>query len=291
MHRRLILSALLVIGCKKSEQHAPTPGSASGATPPADAAAAPAWTIESQPIELPCGNQPLALPPPTAKPPVDAALQPVKPLAVCQDQPSVAAACACLAGSVTSWTEGFVAKAECELDGHGDPTAQLVQIYGAPDDDATTSGGQAFVLVVRRGSAWSPLAIVDLADAVDLSVTPKASSRGTIVAFEARPLAGGTLYWIESRTETQEKSMGDLEYSGATQGTICVVGAKSTCFAPVELGSWEYAFTIASADQPDACKITSVATYGATVDASGVTLRLVHGAPDKPAAGHYKLDR
>lgn len=302
----------VVAGCKKAAPVDEKPGSGSGsgsqtaATPPAppDAASTPApaptWKLESQPVALACGDKPLTLPPPaTTKPPVDRALGRADAISVCQDQPSVAAACTCLAGAVDKWAGGISAPAECEVTKQSDPGAQLVDVTSNPPDGASKVGGEAFVLIVRRGATWSPAGVVETAADIDLSVTPKATQRATIARFESRPVADGTLYWIESRHETQEHSVGDLDQDGAAQGTICVAPGVSAvsgvsappafCYKPLALATWTYSFTPEKAKDPGACTVASVATFGVTLEPGAATVRVTHGNDSEGQSGHYRL--
>lgn len=303
-HRALALATLMfVVGCKKAAtvDDKPLPGSGSGsATAPRPApdgpvANAPAWKVESQLVALACGDKPLKLPPPVpaAKPAVERMLAHADAMTVCQDQASVAAACTCLAGAVDKWAGGLSAPAECEVQNQADPRAQLVMVSSNPADGATKSGGTAFLLVARHGAMWSAAGIVEIAPDVDLSETPKASRRATIAKFEPHPLAAATLYWIESQSETQEHSMGDLDHDGAAHGTICVAPDAATaapfCYKPLSLATWTYSFTPAKADAPDACTIQGVTSFEVGLDATSATVRLVHGNDSEGMAGRYRL--
>jgi hypothetical protein len=281
---RGIVLAVLLLGCKKEPAPAGTP-----------TAAAPAWKIESQPIELPCGDQPLALPPPApgAEPAAARPLAPAPPIAACHDLASVAAVCSCLAAAPTGWAQGVALSpaAECAATSFASPEAQIVEVRSHPADLAATAGGQAFVLVAKHGATWSALAVIDGASDVDLTTTPKLSQRAAITRFEQQPIAAGALVWIESRTESQERSMGDLDRDGAARGTICVLPAAAapSCFAPLEVGAWTYAFTVAKADSADACTAQKVVTYAATITAGAAELRVAHGADADRLAGRYRL--
>src|SRR5437868_3744255 len=196
MRDRVLVLAILAVatGCKKAVEEKPTqgsPGSGYGTVAPAapaapPAAAPPAWKLESQPIDLACGDKPLKLPPPGAgKPPVDRALGRADAIGVCQDQVSVAAACACLAGAVDKWAGGISTPAECEVQKPSDPGAQLVEVSSNPPEGASRTGGEAFVLIVKHGATWSPAGVVEIAPDIDLAVTPKASQRATIARLES----------------------------------------------------------------------------------------------------------
>ena len=298
----------MVTGCKKTAtvDDKPAPGSGSGsaaATPPTatpDAASAPApapapaWKLDSQPVELACDDKPLKLPPPgAAKPPVDRALGRADAIAVCQNQVSVAAACSCLAAAVDKWAGGISAPGECEVQKPSDPNAQLIKVNSNPPDGATKSGGETFVLIAKRDATWSPAGIIEVAPDIDFSVTPKATQKATIARFESRPLADGTLYWIESRHETQEHSMGDLDQDGAAQGTICVAPSAAAspafCYKPFALASWTYSFTPAKAGDSSACSISSATTFTVSLEPGSATVRLSHGNDSEGLAGHYRL--
>jgi hypothetical protein len=299
MTLRWIALAALACSCKKAPAVDEAAGSGSAVTPSVGNAGsavtpppAPAWRIESHPLELACGDQPLALPAPASATPVaDRPLARAVGIAPCHDQASVAAACACLAKAVDTWgpTLGLSATAGCEPASMSSPDAQVVEVRSQPADTAATSGGEAFVLVARHGTTWSPVAVIDAAPDVDLSQTPKASHRATIASLEARPIADGTMLWIESRSEVQERSMGDLDRDGEALGTICVVPSAASaapfCYAPLRLGAWSYALTVADGT----CAIHNVATFAATIDATSATLRLVHGADADGVVGRYRL--
>jgi hypothetical protein len=304
MRERAFAFAMVAVlaGCKKAApvEDKPAPGSGSAAaTPPvappdAASATAPAWKLDSQPVELTCDDKPLKLPAPgTVKPPVDRTLGRAGAIAVCQNQASVAAACSCLAASVDKWAGGISAPGECEVQKQSDPHAQLVKVSSNPPDGATKSGGETFVLIARRDATWSPAGIVEVAPDIDFSETPKATQKATIARFESRPLADGTLLWIESRHETQEHSAGDLDQDGAAQATICVVpGAAASpafCYKPLALGSWVYSFTTAKAGDPSACSVSSAATFAVSLEPGSATVRLTHGSDSEGLAGHYRL--
>lgn len=288
MTRWLVL-ALVLIGCKKTPSaDPPTPatpangdhttaaaGSGSASPPPA------AWALTSQPVQPMCGEQPLALPVPAAAPAPakDRPLPRTPSIKACQDLASVAAACACLATS-KEWTAelGLSPTLQCEPQAPATPDAQLVMVSSKPADEATTAGGEAFVFVARRGQRWSPVAIVEAAPDVDLSVTPKASHTAKVDRVEAH----GSVTWIESHHEAQDKDMGESSRDGEAHGTVCVTGEAPWC-GRLSLGTWTYAFTPATS----ACTTSKVATFAATVGARSVSLTLAHGPDDGGAAGHY----
>ena len=303
-HRALAFAILVVFtGCKKAATVEDKPAQGSGsdvaaaphAPPDPPSAAAPAWKVESQPIELACGDKPLALPAPgtAAKPPVDRALGHGDAMTVCQDQASVAAACTCLAAAVDKWAGGISAPADCEVEQPSDPSAQLVKVSSNPPDGSKKSGGQAFVLIAKHAATWSPAGVVESAADIDLAETPKATQRATIARFVSQPVADGNLYWIESRHETQERSMGDLDHDGTAQGTICVApktaATRPFCYKPLNLGTWTYSFTTAKAGDPSACTITAVTAFAVNLEPASATVRLVHGNDSEGLAGHYRL--
>jgi len=162
-----------------------------------------------------------------------------------------------------------------------------------PPDGATKSGGETFVLIAGRDAAWSPAGIIEVAPDIDFSVTPKATQKATIARFESRPLADGTLYWIESRHETQEHSMGELDQDGAAQGTICVApgaaAAPAFCYKPLALASWTYSFTPAKGGDSSACSVSSATTFAVSLESGSATVRLTHGNDSEGLAGHYRL--
>jgi hypothetical protein len=262
---RIFAIALVIAGGCSSKTSAPTVETPPVADKPPPPAAA-AWTIESTPITVDCGK----LPPPSGTLAPEATLKRAAPMEVCQSEASVAAACTCL-GTKLGPKPG-----ECKPRDEKGPSAQLVEISG---DD----GARALVLVGKRGATWTALGIVASAAGYDPD-TPKMSSRATVERFEAKPLADGTLYWIESQEHTQEKAVGDLDETGEVRGTICVIrNDNGYCFEPIELGSWD------STTSNSACTLRHFAAVGARITANSVAVQLVHGvAPDK-LAGKYKF--
>src|SRR5262245_51625134 len=111
MTKRLGLGVILLVaacGGKKADDR-PADKPASGATKSGGSGAGtasgpPAWKLESRPVELPCGNKPLAIP--AAAPTAAAAERPLpraEPIAGCRDLASIRAACQCLSASVGTW--------------------------------------------------------------------------------------------------------------------------------------------------------------------------------------------
>lgn len=287
---RWALVVAFLVSCKKGGLES-SPGSAAGSAKGSTAPAA-SWKIDSQPVELLCGSKPLELPAPAATAPVADRPLPHAAMTSCQNQTSVVAVCNCLTKSVKDWgaSLGLSPSVECELQPPANADAQIVEISRNPADDST-SGGEAFVFVAKHGAAWSAVAVIEAAPDVDLSVTPKASHTAKIDRVEAHAIANGNLYWIDSHHEAQDKDMGDTERDGEAHGTTCIVAANSApyCSTPLVLGAWTYAFSLAKAGQPDACTITKVSTYAATVDATAVTTHVVHGSDDGGVAGRYTL--
>lgn len=285
-----LLLCALVIGCKKPAPPAPSAGS--NATPakpaetvlPAPVAAAPAWTAKSQPIELTCGDQPLALPPPrpAAKPSADRALAHGEAITQCHDQPSVDAACTCLVGAIASWGASYqlAAPATCKPV-PGAPDAQLVEIKDTPADPDAKHGGSALVLVARHGATWSAVTVVDAQGDIDLTQTPKLGESLTLQAFEPH----GSLIWIQTRSETHEADMGDHDLDGGVLGTVCTLGAQAACYAPLKLATWTYTWTPAKST----CEIAKLSVRSASFDATGVTLRLEHGSDADGIVGRYRI--
>lgn len=300
MSRRWIVFGVILAACKKgpggdkpAQGSSEPSGSGSGsATQPVTPPPA-SWKIESQPVELMCGEKPLTLPAPAAASAAsDRVLPNADAIQGCQDQASVAAVCDCLATSIKTWggTLGLSPTVQCEVQPPAHPDAQIVEVSSKVADDST-SGGEAFVFVAKHGTAWSPVAVIEGAPDVDLSVTPKASHTAKIDRVESHATATGNLYWIDSHHEAQDKSMGESERDGEAHGTLCRVetGAAPSCGKPLRLGAWTYAYTLAKADQPDACTVTKASTYAATVEPTSVTVRLVHGSDEGAVAGRYTI--
>jgi hypothetical protein len=297
---RLLAIAVIAIGCKKAAPVEVAPGSGSGsavapiAPDAAVAIATPTWTLETKLIELPCGDRKLALPAPgpTTKP-AERPLERVPAMTACQDQPTIAAACTCLAASADKWTSGISMPAECEMQKEIDPHAQLVTVTSNPVEGSSKEGGRAFVLIARHGDKWSAVDEVESVADIDLSETPKMSGVASITSFETRTLADGTLYAIQSQTETHEHSMGDMDYDGSAQLTVCVSPnnpkLQPFCYKPLSLGSWSYSWTTTKKEAADACAVRSVAAFSVTLDATSTTVRLAHGVDREGTAGRYHL--
>lgn len=293
----VVLSIASAGGCKKprpdqapTEPGAPAGSAAAGsaATGAGSAAAAPAWKLDSQPLDLACGMTAAATPA-QAPPPADRALAQAKPIAGCQDRPTVDDVCKCLAESVATWSSGLSAKATCEVAPQGNDRVHLVEVHSAPDGEATAAG-EAFVLVAAHGTAWSALGVVEAAPDVDLTTTPKAVHGTKIVAFETKPQADGALVWIQSRNQYTETGMGETDVNGAAQITICRVPSAAAqapyCYSPVALATWEFTRTLDSG----ACNVRSAAIFAASLESTGaLSVRLEHGADAASAAGHYHL--
>jgi hypothetical protein len=275
----------------------PPPGSA--APPAGSAAAVPAWKLESQPVELSCGPEPLALPAAAAQ--VDAgerSLPRARAIGPCRDQASVDAVCKCLAASVESWAKqaGLSAPASCTPAPQGSAVARLVEVKSQPSDPDAVAAGTAFVLVAAHGGTWSAINIVEAAPDVDLTETPRASHGATIAMFETRPRDGATLVWVQSRNQYSETDMGEQDVSGAAALSLCVVPDAADqppyCHAPIKLAAWEYFFTIAKANRDDACKVRNTGVMSASLDSTGaLTVRLDRGVDKAGHAGRYRLDR
>jgi hypothetical protein len=268
----------MAAGCKKApSSDKPAQAAAPEATPSPPAG----WKIESHPWQLMCGEKPLALPAPVAAAPrPDRPFRRAEAIKVCQDQPAVAAVCGCLTKSLDRWGSnlGLSPAVECEAQAPLTGDAQVVEVSSKPADDSATSGGEAFVFVARHGSAWSPVAVIEYAPDVDMSVTPKASHRAKVDRVDSH----GGVFWIESHHEAQEKEMGESKREGEAHGTVCFVGAAPYC-GRVTLGEWTFALTTATSE----CTVGKAATYAATLDAVALTVRVEHGSDTSGAAGRY----
>jgi hypothetical protein len=287
----------LLFGCKKpAVDVAVGSGSGSGSSAGSGSAVAGAgsavatWKFESKPVELLCGGDPLALPKPVApiEPPVETTLEHRAPITTCQNQVSAAATCTCLVASVGAWAKDLSLSPTVECDPKPtvlDANAQIVRLESVPDDRKATTGGEARVLVVKRGATWSALDVIGSAADIDRTETPHASEIITIDRTEVKPIEGGTLYWIETRDASEDKSVGDLDQSGNVTGMVCQVTTKQAeCRGAVTLATWQYAFTPVKGT----CEIRSVMTLGATITPIGVTAALVHGKQSKAFVGTYR---
>lgn len=268
-----------------------------GQPPAGSAAAVPAWKLESRPVALMCGSRPLSIPAAASPAPAsERALPRAQPIAACQDQPSVEAVCSCLTGSVEKWVTGtgLTAPVSCAPVPQLDPAARLVELHTTPSDPDSVAAGTAFVLVAAHGPAWSAVGVVEAAPDVDLTTTPRASHGASITSFEARPRPGATLVWIQSQNQYSETDMGEQQLTGAAQITICIVPTAAAqapyCHAPIKLGGWDYTFTIAKADRPDACTLREAAVLSASLDSAGsLSVHLDRGTDKTAAAGRYHL--
>jgi hypothetical protein len=272
----------LVCGCKKPTSQDVTNGSATAGSA---AAPAPTWKATSHPIELSCGDSPLALPVPQAAPAVpERPLAHADALAQCHDQASVDAACDCLAKSVATWgTKLLLAgPATCTPQPDPQPDAVVVQIQDNPVEPDSKTGGTALVLVAKRGTTWSALAVVDAEGDIDLAQTPKLTESVKLLAFEPHPIAGGSLYSIETRGETRESDMGDHDIEGGVVESLCTT---AFCYAPLRLADWSYTWTPAKTS----CAVSKLASFVATFEPSSVTMVLEHGSDRDGVAGRYRL--
>lgn len=299
-----LVGAIVGQGCKgrqaqPADRQAPgsaaaTPGSGSAAAGSAGEGSAVAVLLASRPAELTCGPKPLRVP---AATPAAGAAERALPRAVaitaCRDLPSAEAVCACLVASPDPWIQGtgMSAPVTCAPSPHGNATARLVQLTGAPADPDIVRPGTAFALVAARGATWSAVAIVEHAPDIDLTETPKASHGASIARFETRPHGDATLVWIESDNQYSETAMMEQEVNGTAAVTICVLprAAPPTCYAPIKRAEWDYTFAIAKAGQDDACEVRSAAAWSVQLDAAGVSVRLDRGADLTAAAGRYRL--
>ena len=287
---------VLVPSCKKPQPAADTTsGSATpvAAAPNAAPQAPPAWTATSHPIELSCGDSPLVLTAPqsAATPASERTLKHGDAIAQCHDQASIEATCDCLAKSIAAWGTTFqlAGPATCTPQPNAQPDAAVVQLQDNPADPDSKTGGTALVLVAKRGSSWSAISAIDAEGDIDLTQTPKLTESAKLVAFEAHPIASGSLYSIETRSETRQSDMGDHDIEGGVVETFCAIPrdahAAATCYAPLNLGTWSYTWTPAKTS----CEISKLAIFAASFDATGVTMRLDHGSDADGIAGHYRF--
>ena len=295
------LSAVLAVApaCHKKPASEPANGSAGSATPVAqanDAApapAAPAWTAKSHPIELECGDDPLKLTPPqpSAVPAAARTFKHADAFAQCRDQASVEAACDCLAKSIATWGKKLLlaGPATCSPQPNAQPDGAVVLLQDNPANTDSHTGGGALVLLAKRGATWSALSILETSGDIDLSQTPKLGGSVKLVAFDAHPVANGSLYSIETQAETHESDMGVHELQGTATDTLCSIPsdahAEAFCYEPVGLGSWSYTWT----PKESSCEIKKLATYTASLDATGATVQLDHGSDGDGVAGRYKF--
>ncbi|HEX4455912.1 MAG TPA: hypothetical protein VH143_33860 [Kofleriaceae bacterium] len=290
-----VLSAIVAaFACNKKPTSEPAPGSAAPVAQAADAAAAaaaPAWSATSHPIELACGDGPLTLTPPqpAASPAAARTFKHGDAFSQCHDQASIAAACDCLAKSVATWGKKLLlaGPATCTPQPNARADGAVVLLQDESPDTATRAGGSALVLLAKRGATWSAISVVESSADIDLTQTPKLTGSLKLVAFDEHPIAGGLLYSIETRTETAQSDMGEHDLDGTASATLCSVPADAHpdafCYVPVALGSWSYTWT----PKEGSCEIKKLATFAATYDATGATLRLDHGSDADTVAGHY----
>lgn len=218
----------------------------------------------------------LAVPPPRSLPPGQA-------ITACQDLASVDEVCKCLATS--SKATGIEGKATCEPAKERGTRAQLVVVQGQPDDPDATAGGTAIVLVAKRGEKWSALQVVETADDVDLTVTPKAMHAATVLAYEERD----TTIWVETRNQYSETSVGDHDVRGEAGLTICripsAVGERASCNARIPLAAWDYTQAVAD----DQCEVRSMFAFRAVLSSDDtLVLVLAAGVDNSGRAGRYQ---
>lgn len=299
--RAIMLVIVVVTACSKK----PAETGAGSAAPSAGSdhagsggSAAPAWTLTSAPVELTCGNQPLALGKAAAAgAPADERSLPRSPVfAVCRAEASVEAACTCLAAQVAQWARGtgVTAPATCVPAPQGNSTVRLVEVSNVPDEDSDFAGGSAFVLLAARGAAWSAVGVVEVAPAVDLSMTPNGSHSATIIGLDTRAHDDEAWVWVQSENQYSETGMGEQEVTGTAAISICVVPAATAqpayCYEPVKLAAWDYVFTIERAGEPNACKVRDAAVMSVRLDSTGaVVIGLEAGVDKAGSAGRYRL--
>jgi hypothetical protein len=300
-HRSWFALSLVIAvapACHKKPASEPANGSAGSATPvaqtldAASVAAAPAWTAKSHPIELSCGDDPLKLTPPQAAAPAAArTFKHADAFAQCHDQASLEAACDCLAKSIATWGKKqlLAGPATCSPQPNAQPDAAVVLLQDNPANPDSHTGGSALVLVAKRGATWSALSVVETSGDIDLSQTPKLAGSVKLAAFDAHPVAGGSLVSIETQTETHQSDMGEHDLQGTATDTLCSIPtdphADAFCYEPVALGTWSYTWT----PKESSCEIKNLATYTASLDATGATLELDHGSDADGVAGRYKF--
>jgi hypothetical protein len=282
--RRSLVVAFALAACK----HAPPDSTeASGSAPVAPPVAT--WSVDVKPIDLDCGSSgpvPVPAAPATSAPPPEAKLDRAAAVAVCRDQASADALCTCLVDSVERWGKEYEVQkpVECSVRDH-DATAGILQVRRTSDD---ISGGQALVVAARRGSTWSPVAVIETADSIARDERPHASHEAKVFAFESHPSANGTLYWIATQEETQEKDAGEAERDGSAHGTVCIVGATdASCYKPITLAAWQYSFPVF--DEKGKCTVTAVETYKATLTPTKLTVRLAGGVQEHGKSAGYRL--
>jgi tetratricopeptide (TPR) repeat protein len=208
-------------------------------------------------------------------------------LTACQNQASVDAVCKCLATSVAEWGKagGIEGKVTCEAAPEHGALGALVVVQEQPADPDAAVGGSAFVLVAKRGETWSPLQVVERADGIDLTVTPKATHTAKITAYEER----GTTIWVESQNQFSETGGGEREVRGEAGVTTCDVGAPGSCAARIPIATWDYTQTLAHGDGEDQCDVRSLSAFRATLtSANALTLVLAAGSDDGGRAGRYQ---
>ncbi|MCX5743521.1 MAG: hypothetical protein NT062_13590 [Proteobacteria bacterium] len=222
---------------------------------------------------------------PASSPP-SKALAKAPALGACTSAASSVELCTCLVDHVDAWgTPHDVSKpVECtprDHDEHGG-------VFEVRRTGEGVRGGAALVFAAKHGDLWSAVSAIDSAEAIDPEVQPKASNALAIVEFAVHPLGASTMYWIATREETQEKSVGEADRSGSARGSVCVSGATDTCFDAVVLAAWNYSFPAFNSDGK--CTVSSIETYQATLSPSELRVELTGGKPDAGARATYSLD-
>jgi tetratricopeptide (TPR) repeat protein len=218
-------------------------------------------------------------------------------MSACSGQPSVAAACTCLATLPSLWGEGTVldGPGTCEpLAQHGEAAA-LVQITSAPADVDVRRPGTAIVLLAKRGATWSAVRTIEVAPELDAEDSPNGTNVAEVMAYEERPVPGGALVWVQSQRRFSETSAGENEVNGSASLTVCELPRSSarapSCDAPVTLGTWSHAYAIFEEDDAhERCTVfTPAVTYRATLTSRGVlSIVLVNGVDEQALAGRYQ---
>jgi hypothetical protein len=287
---------------------------AAGSTAAGDAAkAAPEaspkqkWRRESAPLQLDCDGAPAAkagAKHPSGSPAVAAAEPAVRTLPraelmqECQGHGSVEEACGCLAKAMTP--SGGVAS--CEVTEpearEREPKARsdrgrLVSVWSGSGERDTLDKGRTLVLLARRGATWSALLAVDSSDEVDRTETPQTSDLASVRRYEELPLGGGTLFWIQTASESSDVAAGDRFVQGSAGLTLCAVPADgadgaASC-ARLSLGEWDYDFSERDGASPR-CQVRKASRYRVRLDERGEgEVILESGVDDQKLAGRFKL--
>jgi hypothetical protein len=214
----------------------------------------------------------------------------------CQGQASIAAVCECLGNTAAFWgaSAGLGAGAFCEVTESRGKAGQLVSVWSRAGDLDSFSPGRVVVLVARIGSTWSALQVAESSDDVDHTETPQSTDVATVMGYEELPYRGGTMFWVQTKSENSEWSVGEQDVRGHAGLTLCSVPGDSMKGAPaclsLPLAEWDFTLTPDRSGDNDRCEVRKATKYRVTLDSQGhATMLLEAGTDGKSAVGRYEF--